>query len=187
MAAILAEKKTVDGVAKVLTKAKELLRKFEVGGVEFDPANLGRVAALVGNKIPVYRIEADDGQCKYASYGDPARNEILLDRKGMNKKPFLGTIVHEGVHAVNDLRKLKINSYVDEGLAYVAQMMFLAKINVSSGGNAVFDAAQAVYEAIESPKGKNRKALEKALFDAIAKCGAYSAETRNYNGIKGVK
>jgi hypothetical protein len=97
---------------------------FTLGRVGLRPGDLPAVAsAIETGKITLIHRPTLGHMAIY----DSQRNRMAIPFASLPPPDSQGLVVHEAVHAVMDMRKIKLNSIESEIMAYVAQALFLRR------------------------------------------------------------
>jgi hypothetical protein len=117
---------TKTSAINILREASAWTLAFKAGPLELTRLDLLAVAAA----IDIGKIRVIHRPClgHIAYYdGRPNRNRLLLS---FGSAPDLGLralMVHEAVHAAMDIRRVPLNMQQSEGLAYIAQALYLRR------------------------------------------------------------
>jgi hypothetical protein len=130
-----------DALAKahvVVTLAEASVKAINInlGSVSVSGADFAQVAAAIQNDKISIKFKPDLGHIAMYYSGDNHMEIPFNNGLGIWQKAL---IVHEAVHASVDLRKMSLMAEHNEGLAYVAQAVYMAKNGWSFSTDVSFD------------------------------------------------
>lgn len=129
--------KLADMVAAILSAPGLARINFTVGRVSVSHADFARVAkAISKGLIPVV---LNKGNADSGSY-NPATDIFKIPDDDLTKPDVRAVIVHEAVHAINDLRGKRLVRIEDETAAYLAHFMYLRMFDPRFSGGEIPEA-----------------------------------------------
>jgi hypothetical protein len=105
---------------------------FKAGSVELKASDLPTVAsAIVSGKITIIHRPCMGHMAEYRG----RTNQLLVPFSGAPPLYMRALMVHEAVHAAMDIAKIPQTMQQAEGLAYIAQALYLRRNGVDMGGS----------------------------------------------------
>jgi hypothetical protein len=174
--------RTTDREARVSTEASsvvEVLKNSPVGTIDFkvdvvsvNKDQMAAVAAAIEKQDIAVEVAAT-GPKLGAAYSSYVSRKWGADEKKLIGKITLGdasvaksavgkaAIFHESVHALMDVKGLKISMHNDEVVAYLADALYLMKTSAAiSGGEAEMAIYNAAFKIITTHKMQTKLVLE---------------------------
>lgn len=179
-------------VAESITNgAKRLPKSIKIETSVITRESISLIGALVHQeKIGAYLVPGNlPGNAAAMYVGDNDKdwgNSIFLSAEAVKAHAWevRGVLLHEAVHAVNDLIGKSIGSLKDEALAHVVEILFHMKNGVEPLKEPYITARLAALEVLSD--GKVSDATFKKLKIVLSRgANGYVKEMRHYNGIPG--
>lgn len=180
-------------VMGVLSRPEVKKIDFTLGGVKIDKTVLGSVAGKLRSKdIDVDYVAALGTKIAKYKIGE---NKYVLGTKSGLSADMEALIVHESVHAANDLSSKSLKVSTDEAAAYVAQALYFYYRNekvLANGAKPTFTDSllREAWNAATLARSKKTKTLSdkdiQKLVGEISRDPKYrgtAATTRKYDGV----
>jgi len=109
-------------------EAQEITLSF--GGVFYDGGSLRRLALLIANQKVLAFVVGNTADLPSGSEAKYLQDiDAILLRHQPTDAYTKSAVIHECIHAINDMNKLDITNAANEKYAYIFQALYLRKLN----------------------------------------------------------
>ncbi len=183
-------------MTKVLIEQCTSLHSFRIASSHVTARGLKKVGeAIRDGQIQVYLSPHSGCSCpRYiGDNNNPALNGlsnffVLPDRaKKADYQELKCVVVHEAVHALNDIEGITISTIDDEAAAYIAEVVFALTNNLPTHWTTGKPILEAALPAAQAIRAGNNHALHKAMPELRrAVRHGYAKKTTHYDGVPGI-